>query len=74
MFDGNTPSQSFIKGTKLKIITKDKKCSILSPGKTLLTSLSKHSVQISRGKVTGPCQGGGEFSFHEDRRRLLEID
>jgi hypothetical protein len=42
------------KGIKIKILAKDKECSILSPCKMLLTSLSKHSVQISRGKVTVP--------------------
>jgi hypothetical protein len=39
----------------------------------LLMKLSKHSVQISRGKATRPWQGVCEF-FHEDRRSLREID
>jgi hypothetical protein len=52
----NNKFKPFIKGIKIKILTKDKKCSILSPCKMLLTSLSKHFVQILCGKVTG---GGG---------------
>ena len=40
-------------GRKLKNLKKYKKCGILSPCKMLLTSPSKHFVQISRGLVTG---------------------